>query len=221
MERKVAVIKKSIQLAENLKSQLTKEILEIEGFSSAKIRHLLNNINYYLAQDIENFKVNYLEIGTYHGSTFISALFNNNINLAVGIDNYSQFAGSQKKLESNLNEHIKDLMLSGKILILNQNFEDVFSKKILGDKKFNVYFYDGRHGKGDQFNAFAFVNDNLDDQFIAIVDDWNEERVKIGTRLAFNKLDYNIIEEFHLKSDYNGDEENWWNGLYIALISKN
>jgi len=60
----------SIGAAEKGLSNLNENILNIHGMSSAKNRHFLNNIC--------NFPyVNYLEIGCWKGSTFISALYEN------------------------------------------------------------------------------------------------------------------------------------------------
>lgn len=38
--------------------------------------------------------------------------------------------------------------------------------------------------------------------------------------MAFKELHYNVLHEWSLPADYNGDEKNWWNGLYVAIIEK-
>ncbi len=68
--------------------------------------------------------------------------------------------------------------------------------------------------------AFTYFDPILDDLFIAVVDDWNWDDVKTGTRLAFEKLDYHVLYEVELPASANGDTLNWWNGLYVAVISR-
>src|SRR3990170_3014601 len=61
---------------------LPEEVLSIEGYSSRKIKQLLNRL-------CSKPDTTYLEIGLHVGSTFIPALYNNPIKAAVGIDNWS------------------------------------------------------------------------------------------------------------------------------------
>ena len=72
----------SISNAERGISSLASEILKLEGMSSPKVRHLLNNLCALPG-------ARYLEIGSYKGSTWISALYNNSSTLisSTSIDN--------------------------------------------------------------------------------------------------------------------------------------
>jgi hypothetical protein len=88
------------------------------------------------------------------------------------------------------------------------------------NNRVQVYFYDGRHEEEDQFKAFTYFNDILDDVFIAIVDDWNYLPVQTGTRSAFETLGYTVYREWILPARCNGDLQLWWNGLYVAVIKK-
>jgi len=73
---------KSIENSNNAISKLTPEILAIHDgdscMSSHLVRHLLNNICSFEG-------CNFLEIGSWRGSTFQSAIFNNNLK-ATSID---------------------------------------------------------------------------------------------------------------------------------------
>jgi len=60
----------------------------------------------------------------------------------------------------------------------------------------------------------------LDDTFISIIDDWNWKGVQTGTKQAFKKLGYEILFEKILPANFNQDRQNWWNGLYVAVIRK-
>lgn len=206
-ERLINIVDESIRLALKGKSKLSNDVLAIDGMSSAKVRHFLNNL---IAKSED---VRYLEVGVWKGSTFVSALFENNYKYAVAIDNFSEFGGPKQICISNLKKF--NITANKNATLICEKFEDV---KL--DKKFNIYFYDGNHTEESQIKAFEVVNDNLDDVFITIVDDWNHQRVKDGTRKAFEKLKYNVVKEWALHADKNGDKQNWWNGLYVAIIKK-
>ncbi len=120
-------VQTSIELAYQGSSSLTQQILNIDGMSSPKVRHFLNNLCSLPG-------TSYLEIG-WKGSTWISALYGNKATIQQA-------------------------------------------------------------------------------------DDWNFGSVPIGTRAAFEKLNYKVLYEIVLPANHNGDTANWWNGLYVAVISK-
>jgi hypothetical protein len=191
-------------------SLLSADVLQMEGMSSPKVRHFLNNL-------CSKPNTHYLEIGCWKGSTLVSSLFNNDITVssATAIDNWISFSGPKKEFQENCRN-----FLSGAKL----NFYEVDCFKInpkdLCNFPITTYFYDGEHTELDQELAFVHYNDVFADLFIAVIDDWNHPPVQKGTRNAFAKLNYQILFEAILPSNFNGDTENWWNGLYVAVIRK-
>ena len=213
------IIKTAIEKAERGESKLTPEILAMEGMSSAKIRHCLNNL-IGLSEDVK-----YLEIGVWKGSTFISALYHNNFESAVGNDNFAEFIQEEDSMKI-ANDFHNNLMLLGDewpegLYFVQDNFRNLpaffVPNKFL---KFNIYFYDGGHSVQDHYDAFKILDPHLEDEFIAIVDDWNMEAAKAGTRKAFEELKYKVVYERELPADYNGDFQKWWDGFYVAHIKK-
>ena len=196
-------IKKSIENSENSISKLDNEILKISGWSSNKVRHLLNNLC-----SLEN--INYLEIGLLLGSTFISALYKNNFKSAIGIDLqiHKEFYDNRNKFLSEY-ENIK--IIENNCFSLDLNFIE---------NKIDIFLYDGDHSEIDQERAFSYYDKILNNKFIAIVDDWNDIPSQIGTKKAFEKLNYKVIYERELFSDGNCDINKWWNGIYVGLIEK-
>lgn len=210
-EQLIEFVKTSIDRAEQGESKLTQEILNLEGMSSPKVRHFLNNLC-----TLPN--THYLEIGCWKGSTFISAQYQNQdtITEAIGIDDWSEFYGPKEAFESNVNH----------FLPLNsfQFFSDNCFKidpSTFIHTPITIYFYDGNHSFQAQEEAFTHYNPALSDLFIAIVDDWNWQQVRDGTYSAFKKLNYEILYDRSLPSNGNGDRTNWWNGLYVAVIRRN
>ncbi len=159
----------------------------------------------------------YLEVGVWKGSTHISALFGNKdtISHSIAIDNWSEFGGPFSDFILNLKTFLPDF--EGKFYSV-----DCFSinKRAYFSTPVNIYFYDGFHSAQAQKLAFTFFNDVFDDVFIAVVDDWNFPQVPQGTQEAFKQLKYKILYQSILPARHNGDQEQWWNGLYVAVIRK-
>jgi hypothetical protein len=202
----ISLAQESLAKANRGESKLKPDVLSIQGMSSPKIRYLLNNL---CSQSF----VNYLEIGSYKGSTLVSALYRNDV-LAIAIDNWSEFGNHHGTLQSNLRKFIPNARLS----IYDTDCFQFDIGKIR--EKINVYLYDGNHSEQCQEAAFTYFNNVLDDVFIAIVDDWNWDDVRNGTFSAFRKLNYSILFEQELFTRGNSDTSSWWNGIYIAVIQK-
>lgn len=203
-------VKSSIKLADSGISKLSKDILSMHGMSSPKVRHFLNNI-------CDLSKANYLEIGIWKGSTFISALYENNeaLSTCIGMDNWSGFDGPKQEFYNNAKKFLsKNTFNFYNSDCFSIDLPQVFHNSI------DIYFYDGGHSEEDQEKAFTYFNSIFSNVFIAIIDDWNYDRVRIGTKKAFEKLKYKIHYEKILSASFNGDKENWWNGLYVAVIEK-
>lgn len=211
----IAHVKQSIASAEQLNSKLTADILNISGMSSPKVRHFLNNL-------CSLPDARYLEIGVWRGSTFISALYGNikTINKAIAIDQWKDLnvpgLGNQKQF---FLANTAKFIPSQSFKLCEQDSFAIIPKDICQDS-INIYFYDGDHRESSQYQAFMHYNIILAQRFIAIVDDWNHPSVKAGTRRAFKDLKYKVLFEAELPSNYNGDIDNWWNGLYVAVIEK-
>lgn len=203
-------VQKSIQNAYQGCSKLSNNILKIEGMSSSKVRHFLNNL-------CSLPETSYLEVGVWKGSTFVSALYQNEgtIKNAIAIDNWSEF------------EKARDAFLVNTSKFLSRNVFNVYEQDAFTVplnafvEPINIYFYDGNHSVESQCKAFTHFDAVLADTFIAIVDDWMWPQVQEGTRQAFAALGYTVLFEKELLSALTGsDTENWWNGLYVAVIQK-
>ena len=222
-------IEKSIANAELGISKLPQAILGLEGMSSPKVRNFLNNICDY------HRVLNYLEVGVWRGSTFCAAIYNNKLNNAISIDNFSEFEKNRVPntniikqeipIRDNFIYNVVQSMLWSKTRPQNVNSynEDCFNIDLNKLPIFDIYLYDGGHKEEDQYNAFKYFDSKFNKRFIAIVDDWNYKEAKDGTKRAFSELNYNIIQDWELPGDQSTLDkanENWWNGYYIALIEK-
>ena len=205
-------VEKALEAANTGTTKLTDAEFALEGMSSRKNRILMNE----LVKDGDR----YLEIGVWRGSTFVAALHGNKPEYAVAIDNFSQFDNDGKNSERfkrvTTERNITDFtLLNADCFNVPPNLENL----LLG-QNFNVYFYDGGHTERDQYLALTYYYPTLADQFIFIVDDWNWEPSRVGTRRAIADLSLKIHREWELFNEGGGNREQWWNGLYLAVCEK-
>jgi SAM-dependent methyltransferase len=226
-------IDRSIEKAKIGESHLSKDILNINGMSSDKVRHLLNNL-------CSRENTNYLEVGSWRGSTFLSAISNNPVTHAVAIDNFSQFVEPHPHtkewlyLNSNplyqfpihpryeLENNIKYFELDHEDTLIDVFDMDCQSKELLeflGEMpKFNVYFYDGEHSYESQKLGIKNYLQFLTPDAIIVVDDWNASDASRGTVDGIEEAGKKIKYRKDLMSRGNCDREGFWNGVGIICL---
>ena len=207
-------IQKSIRDAKNLISKLPIEISQYHGLSSQKIRHLLNNLCSFS-------DVKYLNVGVYTGSSFWSAIYHNSLK-ATAIDWWRNDSAKQDEtyFYKNLAEILaKETQTQNRELnIINQ---DCFTVEL--KDKYNIYFYDGGHSEENQYKALTYFDKYLENKFILLVDDFDDEKVKNGTIRAIQELKYDIEFIWEAEGEFgnwNPDSLTWWNGFLVCLINK-
>ena len=90
------------------------------------------------------------------------------------------------------------------------------------EEKIDVYFYDGDHSFDAQRDALTYYVSAMNDVFIYLVDDWNDEPKVVrgtyaGIGLKENKL--RLHKEWIFKTPGNCFPV-WWNGFYVAVLEK-
>ena len=201
--------------SENNKSKLIDDILNLKGLSGKKTRHLLNNICSNLSEHNKNF---YLEIGSWYGSTLISALYNNNHMNAIAIDNWSEFneGNVSEKFKENINLYLKN---KTNLTIIENDCFNVDLNNI--KDKINFYMFDGHHAYDSHVKAITYYKDILDDIFILYIDDWSWVGVRDATYEGLK--DSNIEILFKLEDFSNQDEggdSTYWNGFGLFVCKK-
>jgi predicted O-methyltransferase YrrM len=185
-------------------SKCTTEILAIEGMSSAKVRHFLNNV-------CSHPDAKYLEVGVWKGATFCSALCGNSIS-ALAVDNFSEFGGTHEQFVANCESTI------GRIpKCCSMDFRQL-GRGVT--ERFNILFYDAGHSYEDQRAAIIELSRVLEMDFLLVVDDWNWTKVRSGTMNGIRDAGISITASWELPANDNGDIENWWNGLFVALCQR-
>lgn len=197
-------------------SNVSSGVLEMEGMSGQKYRMFINNLIGRLKH------ARYLEVGVWKGSTFCAAVKGNKPDLAVAIDNWSEFGAPRDEFVDNLGS-----LTNKPIQLIDSDFRSVDFSKENWATPFNVYFYDGPHSEVDQHDGIVAALPALDEQFVLIVDDWNWTRVRRGTVSAIKvsgiRVDYEMeirtAEDDQPSPDF-AEKTDWHNGYYIAACSK-
>jgi hypothetical protein len=208
----------AIKNANDDTTKLTNVELTIPGMSSRKNKILLNSL-------LDN-KSRYLEIGSYFGSTYVAANYKNNPSYSLAIDNFSEFVGDDDEVAKVIGQPSAEALKincerSGvKFNFINNDCFSLTSDQLSSIKDINVYLYDGGHKEKEQVQALTYYKDCLEDIFILIVDDWNDERARVGTRTGFKLNNITVHKEWELFSRVNGDKDTWWNGFYVAVCEK-
>lgn len=204
-------VKLSLKKTNEYTSKISDEILKMPGMSGKKTRHFYNNI---CSMD----GAKYLEIGTWKGSSFCSAMCNNSMTDCVGIDNWSEpfsrHRTGPKRPKITFLKNFKKYKGKNNATFIEKNCWNVDVETI---GKFNIYLYDGDHKKGSHTKALCHFYDCLDDEFIYLVDDWNWQKVRSGTMKGIKNTDLKILYQKEIRTPKNNE---WHNGISIFVLKK-
>jgi len=193
-------------------SKLTpQEIDTVGGFTSPNIRHLLNNLG--------AISTHYLECGSHVGSTLISTVFgNDNLQSAIGIDNFSLFDEGQNARADFL-KHC-DTHIPNRYKLLEQDYFSVTKKEI--PNPIDLYLFDGAHDYESQKKGITHFAQFLADEAIVMVDDTDWDEPLQGTMDGLQESGLKIKYIRTLSSGVRSDcgERGWWNGFIVAFVTK-
>ena len=193
----------SILLADTRQSRLDRAAFQAKGFTSPKVRHLLNNLGHLAGLD-------YLEVGVHRGATFIATNYRNTLSSAVAIDNWSEF-DDDGEVKAEFLGHCATLLRPDAYQFIEQDCFTVTRRQL--PAPVNFYFYDGEHSHASQRLALTHFYPMLDDEFLFLVDDYTWKSARTGTEQAIAELDLDVLYEKELV-------DGWWNGLFVGVLRK-
>jgi hypothetical protein len=216
IEQLIEHTKSSVDSANNNISKLTPEILSMDGMSGNKTRHLYNNIC-----SLSN--ANYLEIGTWKGSSFISAFYKNEINPIV-IDNWAEFNGPKNEFIANVNRFCPNRKFN---FIEKDCFKVTDSEiKSIYDS-IDIYLFDGAHDYESQKKAITYYKHLFSKYVIIIIDDFRSDtpawsNVKKGTYDGIEESGLIIHHSVEIitHQESSGRSE-YWNGFGLFVCEVN
>ena len=198
-------IEDSLKKTDNYESKITDEILKMDGMSGKKTRHFYNNI-------CSMNDTRYLEIGTWKGSSICSAMCNNKMT-CTAIDNWSEFGGPKDEFIINFNKYKGE----NNATFIEKDCWNI-DVNLLG--KFNIYMYDGNHTETSHFQALNYYLSCLDNEFIYLVDDWNNEIIRNGTLNSIKHKNLEILYQKEIYTESNSHLNDWHNGISIFVLKQ-
>lgn len=212
-------IQRAIARAEHLDSEIDQRIFGLNSPSGRKGRSLMNNLGRLFKDDLR-----YLEIGTERGVAYVSVM-----NGLVNGPKYSCVIDPWPNdwIKSDFDENVRNFLPSLRYNQLDLLIEDCFAVDLKYIRsKINFYFYDAMHAHQYQKMAYTYYDSVLDPVFLTVIDDWNDPEARSGTFEAFKDLEYTILFEHQIPTEFwnqkggSGNPNTYWNGLGIFLIQK-
>jgi hypothetical protein len=208
-------VNEAVNNAYNNTSKITEDILNIEGMTGNKTRHLYNNIcNLYT-------NATYVEVGTWKGSSFISAMYKNTSINGISIDNWSEFGGPKDEFYKNINTYLNN---NEKVNIIDKNCWDIHMNDL--GKSIDVFMYDGGHSYEEQKKAITYYHSFFSKYCIIIIDDWTCDwvRVKEGTMDGITEMNLKIHLSIEIPlvntNNHHTGGDTFWNGCGIFVCER-
>jgi len=208
---KIEQIQNAISEANLFRSKLSPEALQVPGFTSLKIRHLMNNLG--------AISSNYLDCGSHKGGTYCSTVFNNtNLQNAICIDDFREFNGDSPMIEL-LSNAGKFKPESVKMKLIQKDVWAVTEKDLPAG--IDLYLYDSDHSLESQYKSVSYFLKSMADEFIFVVDDYSVwPQVKEGTEKGLKDSGLEILFQQELYNGIPGDNWGFHQGLFVALLRK-
>ncbi len=192
---------------------LPDKVLKYGGMSGRSYRNFINQVVGSIGA------IRYLEIGVGAGSTAISALHGNQAT-ALCIDKWSDHSERRDSFE----EAVSEFSIDDRVNTLVSDFKAI---DYSGIGKFDIYLYDGPHGRHSHCDAIVLTQPALKNEYILLIDDWNWSRVRYGTLRGLALTNSIVKFAIEIRTNKGGnppaklrEKSEWHNGYFIALINK-
>jgi hypothetical protein len=149
----------------------------------------------------------FVNVGVWHGFTFLSGMVGNAEKKCVGIDNFSAFGGPREAFLARFNRY-----KSRNHFFHEMDYEAYFTKVHSGPIGF--YVYDGAHGYQYQLKGLQLAEPFFSDNCVVLVDDTNWDDPRKGTLdfIARSPHSYKILLD---ETTCRNGHPTLWNGIMI------
>ena len=178
------------------------EICTVPRMSTFAIGAIINLIVKNLSLDRA-----FVNVGVWHGFSFLCGLVNNPDKKCIGIDNFSEFGGPREEFLNRFKNHKS----------INHEFYDMdyleyFSKIHKG--MIGFYIYDGNHSKENQIKGLKAAEPFFADNCLILIDDINWPEPEEGTNefIAQSRYSYKVIAEQRTSHNCH---PTYWNGIKL------
>jgi len=211
--RLVSHVCRSVANAYAESTTLPADIVALEGMSGRKTRHLYNSLC-----SIPGMR--YLEVGSWKGSTLVSALYNNPECRAYCVDNWSEFGGPRGEFHAVVNAHLRNPQLT----VLDKDCWTVTKADV--PEPIDVFVYDGAHTYEDQRRAITHFAPFLAKHSVILVDDWmcHWADVQRGTLDGIHEAPLKVLLSIQIPlvgtNQYHAASDTFWNGCGIFVVER-
>ncbi len=149
----------------------------------------------------------FVNVGVWHGFTFLSGIANNEQKMCVGIDNFSEYGGPRKKFLKRFGEY-----KGANHYFYEMDYQEYFSHVHTGCIGF--YIYDGNHCYDHQLRGLKVAEPFLSEGSIILIDDANYAQVRRATEdfIGNSHSDYKIILD---RPTFCNCHPTFWNGIFV------
>lgn len=192
------------KLPEKIKE--TKEKLgplcEIPRMSTFAIAAIINRGVSLIAED-----TCFVNVGVWHGFTFLSAAIANESKHCIGVDNFSEFGGPKTEFLQRFERY-----KSPNHYFYEMDYVDYFAK--IHRQPIGFYIYDGEHSYENQLKGLQIAEPFFAENCLVLVDDTNWEEPRSAT-LEFIKTSPNQYEIIFDRTTLANKHPTLWNGIMV------
>lgn len=151
----------------------------------------------------------YVNVGVWHGFSFLIGMASHPIHRCIGIDNFSEFGGPRLEFRKRYLDARSD-----NHHFFEMDYKQYFNALHNPEDKIGVYFYDGAHDYDNQLEGLRIAEPFLADDALIFVDDtnWPDPYKATMDFIAESPNEWEIILD--VKTSCNG-HPTWWNGLLV------
>lgn len=149
----------------------------------------------------------FLNVGVWHGFSFLSGIHNNNTKKCIGVDNFSQFGGPKHEFYQRFT-----YLKSPEHHFFESDYKTYFSE--IHRDMIGFYIYDGEHDYNNQLQGLKVAEPFFADGCIILVDDTNSEDPKQATMefISNSKNSYRILLDVETLFNMH---PTFWNGIMV------
>lgn len=149
----------------------------------------------------------FVNVGVWHGFTFLSGIRDNPERTCIAIDNFSQFGGPKCQFLERFQKH-----KSGRHLFYDLDCFEYFERVHSG--RIGFYIYDGEHSYDSQLRGLEVAEPFFSPHCIVLVDDtnWSEPRAATMDFIARSANRYEILLDITTSHNCHPTV---WNGVMV------
>ena len=149
----------------------------------------------------------FVNVGVWHGFTFLSGIIDNAEKHCIGIDNFSEYGGPKdqfyERFEAHQSPHHDFYEMD-----YRRYFDEIHREPI------GFYIYDGNHSYENQFQALKIAEPYFADNCVILVDDTNYEQVRQANQ-DFIQQSSHRYELLFDQQTFCNHHPTFWNGVTI------